>query len=154
LASTWAPWALGDHADVEAGIEQLAGRELAKRKDRAVKHGGRTVTSCPDGFAALGGRHCEGGPTFAAPELSADRFVGDPASGRATGLAGAALLGRQPIHAEGFVLEGDRLCPFVRDAEMLLEQRDALGYVVGRHRRRAVERQAEDECVSGDLEPA
>jgi hypothetical protein len=52
------------------------------------------------------------------------------------------------------VLEGDRLCPFVGDAEMLLEQRDALGDVVGRHRGRAVERQAEDEGVGGDLEPA
>src|SRR4029453_12860579 len=111
--------ALGDHADVEAGVEQLAGRELAKRKDRAVKHGVRTITLCLDGCAALGGRDCEGGPTFAAPALSAHRFVGHPADGRATSRASAPRFGWLPIQPERFVLEGDRLCPLVRDAEML-----------------------------------
>lgn len=37
--------ALGDHADVEAGVEQLAGGELAERQNRAVERGVRTITS-------------------------------------------------------------------------------------------------------------
>jgi hypothetical protein len=146
--------ALGEHADVEAGVEQLGGRELAKRQDGPVKQGGRAITSCLDRFAAPGEGDCEDRPTLAAPEPVPDRFVGDPGGRRATGPASVPLLGRLPIHAERVVLEGDRLCPLVGDAEMLLEQSHALCDAAGRHRGRAVERQAEDEGVSGDIESA
>jgi hypothetical protein len=46
--------ALGDHADVEPGVEQLGRRELAEGEDRAVEGGTVAIATGPRCFPALG----------------------------------------------------------------------------------------------------
>ena len=84
--------ALGNHADVEARVEELGRRELSQRQDGSIE-----VEISPGGpgrgtpLCRADGEH---GPTIASAEGRTDVGVGGAARGRRTGLAGWPRRGR------------------------------------------------------------
>jgi hypothetical protein len=123
---------LGDQADVEAGVEELAGRELAEREDRAVQ-GWAVVSRAHRALLEAGLRRPRGSPSVRCARAacrSRRRTFRRRRSGRAAqvvaarGWSGTAVVSRPP---------GRSFPVVVGDAEVFLEQRDPPGDEVGRH---------------------
>jgi hypothetical protein len=142
--------ALGDHADVEASVEQLGRRELSQRQDRSVE-----VFDLAGGRGRLPAQRRTDrqlGPALRAPEAATDLGEQHPALGSRTSLVGAPRCRWLAEQAQRLVFQLDGFRPLVRDTQMLLERGYPLRQVLGGHRPRAIRVEAEDETVGTDLD--
>ena len=78
---------LGDHADIEPGVEEFRGCELAESEDRTVEVE-VPVARCPGMFPPFGRRHGKARPSFAVTQRGTNLSIGHTAARQRSRLRG------------------------------------------------------------------